>query len=54
MDGLDIVTELGTKATNTNLNAKANISDVFSKTQSNTLYQPRIDTFISPIKMFLI
>ena len=50
VDGLDIVTSLNTKATTTNLNLKANTSDVYTKTAIINAYQPKIDTFVSPLK----
>ena len=49
VDGLDIVASLNTKATTTNLNLKANTSDVYTKTAIVNAHQPKIDTFVSPL-----
>jgi hypothetical protein len=50
VDGLDIVVSLNTKATTANLNLQANTSDVYAKTAIINAYQPKIDTFVSPLK----
>ena len=50
VDGLDIVASLNTKATTTNLNLKAKTIDVCTKTAIINAYQPKNDTFVSPLK----